>query len=200
MQQPQATPTDSRATGSGLTALLEALEGCKDSTSICENAVAEALSAAELTAAELDRSRCFSPEKYTRNKLARTPDFDVLLICWEPGQETRIHDHSGQRGWVRVLEGAIEEVAYDFSPLDDVEVPEGCSVAACRLHEAGRALVPAGPAVARVDPVRAIHQLRNPLERGERAVTLHVYSKPHDSCMTYDLEQRTSERMELVTD
>ena len=184
----------------GLAQLVSDLAACCEGGTLDGDRVAEVLSGASLTESEMERYRHFRADKYCRNQLARTPDFDVLLLCWEPGQETRVHDHSGQCGWVRVLEGAIEEVAYEMAPLESVEVPEGCSTAACRLRESSRALVPAGPAVARVDPVRAIHKLGNPPERGERTVTLHVYSKPHDSCMTYDLEQRTSERMELVAD
>lgn len=185
---------------SGLDDLLSALEGCVDGRAVDCDRAADALANAVLTEAELGRARHFLADRYSRNRLARTRDFEVLLLCWEPGQETRIHDHSGQSGWVRVLEGAIEETVFDFAPLAEVDVPDGASAAACRLRETERRVVPAGKAVARVDPERAIHRLRNPRERGERAVTLHVYCKPHDSCMTYDLEQRTSERVELVAD
>ena len=38
-----------------------------------------------------------------------------------------------------------------------------------------------------VDPDEPIHQVLNPASFGERAVTLHIYSRPFDTCEIYDL-------------
>lgn len=37
----------------------------------------------------------FSQDFYTRNLILRTDDFELLVLCWEPGQITPIHNHSG---------------------------------------------------------------------------------------------------------
>ena len=42
----------------------------------------------------------------------------------------------------------------------------------------------------------AIHRVSNPFS--ERAVSLHVYSRPYDECLAYDLEAQTSRVMRLV--
>jgi hypothetical protein len=41
-----------------------------------------------------------------------------------------------------------------------------------------------------VDPVEPIHQVLNLPSFSSRAVTLHVYSKPFDTCEVYDLKAR----------
>src|SRR6266851_302412 len=42
----------------------------------------------------------------------------------------------------------------------------------------------------------AIHRVSNPSD--ERAVSLHVYSRPYDLCLAYDLEAQTSREMRLI--
>jgi cysteine dioxygenase len=42
-----------------------------------------------------------------------------------------------------------------------------------------------------VDPLNPVHDVRNCREWGERAVSLHVYSRPFDSCVVYSVEQGT---------
>jgi len=42
-----------------------------------------------------------------------------------------------------------------------------------------------------VDPGEPVHQVLNLAEFGERAVSLHVYSKPFDSCEIYLREKGT---------
>src|SRR5258708_17671924 len=46
---------------------------------------------------------------------------------------------------------------------------------------------PASPTA--VDPLQPVHRVYNPPEFGERAVSLHVYSRPFDRCLVYSQEQ-----------
>ena len=41
-----------------------------------------------------------------------------------------------------------------------------------------------------------IHRVSNPFD--ERAVSLHVYSRPYDLCLAYDPEGQTAREMRLV--
>ena len=43
-----------------------------------------------------------------------------------------------------------------------------------------------------------IHQVVNPHSFGSRAVTLHVYSRPFDTCEIYDLKTKHYEDVKLV--
>ena len=37
----------------------------------------------------------FTADTYARNLACRTPFFELLVLCWRPGQESTIHDHGG---------------------------------------------------------------------------------------------------------
>jgi len=161
-----------------------------------------------LTAAEVDRAIHFADDHYTRHKIFRNDLFDVLFLCWRPGQLTPVHNHNGQMGWVRVLRGRLEETSYrtptgdPAADLSAIEIDDDMVGHGVELTETGRAVVEAGTLVATVDSVRQIHRLGNALEhaRGEDAVSLHLYSRPHDSCLTFDVEARTCRRKTLRYD
>jgi cysteine dioxygenase len=38
--------------------------------------------------------------------------FSLMLLCWNPGKFSPIHDHPSDGCWLRVLEGAVQEVRY----------------------------------------------------------------------------------------
>jgi hypothetical protein len=42
-----------------------------------------------------------------------------------------------------------------------------------------------------------VHKVYNPREFGERAVSLHLYSRPFDSCDVYSEEQHTCGEIKL---
>lgn len=146
-------------------------------------------------------------DKYARYRVHRSPLFELLVLTWLPGQATPIHNHAGNLGWVRLVRGRIAEQGYKLVPST---VAQGLDVAAdvaavrrsVELVATGRAVVTEIGAVATVDRQRAIHRLGNPREHAgdEVAVTLHVYSRPHDVCLVFDQEARTCGRRELVCD
>ena len=45
----------------------------------------------------------WSQESYTRNCIVENEKFELILLCWEPGQKTPIHDHGGEECWVKVI-------------------------------------------------------------------------------------------------
>ena len=161
--------------------------------------VSKLVAATDVDDASLAPFLNFRDGRYTRNLVARSEFFDVIVLCWMPGQRTPIHNHSGQRGWVRVVRGALEEVTYETGPGVGAEA---CALATGGpLTESGRARFAASPAVVTVDEVRAVHRLGNPeAEGGPRAVSLHVYSRPHDSCLTYDADTGAVTRVQLSFD
>jgi hypothetical protein len=48
-----------------------------------------------------------------------------------------------------------------------------------------------------VDPREPVHRVFNPREFHERAVSLHVYSRPFDRCVVYSPEQGTCGEIQL---
>ena len=120
---------------------------------------------------------------YTRNLIDKTPVYELLAICWEVGMRSSIHNHKDQNCWMaapigrltvqnyRVLEEDVANHRCDIVPTDMVEINSTHPVA--------------------VDPLNPVHDVRNPREFGERAVSLHLYSRPFDSCVVYSVEQHT---------
>lgn len=174
-----------------------------DPRTVALEPVADLIAATRVSPDELDARAFFREDRYVRVQLHRDELFEVLLICWGPGQVSRVHNHAGQLGWVRVLRGTLEETTYrpaarDAHALPDPEALDGGASLPFPLEQTGSARVSAGPAVVTVGPARGIHRLGNPLD--VPAVSLHVYSRPHDRCLVYDLEAGTCRAMQLTHD
>ena len=121
----------------------------------------------------------FSPHHYTRNLIVRTDRFELLVLCWEPGQITPIHDHAGSDGWVYCLQGEIEEVRFRcFLSTDET----------ARV-ERGDSLKATVGQMTYINDDIAWHTVAN--QTPERAVSLHLYSGPIDSCQYFDPVTRT---------
>ena len=143
----------------------------------------------------------FRGDTYTRNLVFRDQLFEVMLICWQPGQRTPVHTHNGQLGWMSVERGALAVVDYKWrgcnAPENQNVVGLDCLAGATEL-ELERLQVqecwPGGP-VNSVDKRRTIHQVI--VQGREPAVSIHVYSRPIDSCVAFDLEARRCYRREL---
>jgi cysteine dioxygenase len=112
----------------------------------------------------------FDPRTYARNLVRASEVYELLVICWQAGQASPIHDHQGQRCWMAVLEGTIEETLY--------------------REPAGRGPLIRGPvrcygrgSVAFITDDMGLHEIR-PV--GGPAVSLHLYSRPIRECRIFD--------------
>ena len=57
----------------------------------------------------------WNEKRYTRTCIARTDDFELMLICYEPGQRTSIHDYDTEEAWVHPVEGTIAEERFTLN-------------------------------------------------------------------------------------
>jgi len=123
----------------------------------------------------------FRRSHYTRNLIFRNDLFEVVAIGWEPAQASAIHNHRGQECWMGVPIGRLEVRNYRLLDKDE-------SARTCRLQPSDRyEMDPLHPAA--VDPAEPIHSVHNLPEFGGRALSIHVYSRPFDSCEIYQPEQ-----------
>jgi cysteine dioxygenase len=125
----------------------------------------------------------WNSQHYTRNLIQKTDLYELLAICWDVGMKSSIHNHKDQNCWMaaplgklqvnnyRVLEEDLASQRCDIVPTDTVEITHSNPVA--------------------VDPLNPVHDVRNPREWNQRAVSLHLYSRPFDSCIVYSCEQHT---------
>ena len=143
----------------------------------------------------------FMPTHYTRNLIYRDDTFEVMAVCWSPGQRTVIHTHNGQLGWMSVERGALAVINYKWLGCNAADnqnvVGMDCLAGATELDLDRREVqecFPDGP-VNTVDKVQTIHQVV--VQGKEPVISLHIYSRPIDSCVAFDLEKRTCYRREL---
>ena len=122
----------------------------------------EVLQRMDITREAFENYFTWNDNKYTRNCLARTDKFELMLMCWEEGQETRIHDYGDAMAWVNPICGSLREERYLLSDNGTglvkvsslgVEAEEFSF-----LHKTG------------------IHKYINDYEA--RTVSLHLYVKP----------------------
>jgi len=122
-------------------------------------------------------------QHYTRNLIDKTDFYELITICWEVGQSSSVHNHRGQNCWMAAPIGnlLVENFHVEFQ---DIEAGK-CRLLASNTVE----LTAANPCA--VDPREPVHRVVNPREANQRAVTLHVYSRPFDTCVVYSPEQGT---------
>ena len=96
----------------------------------------------------LDRVR-FDPAQYVRHPVLIWDDWEVMIIGWEAGQVTPVHDHRGVLGGMAMLSGSLLEERFTTSGLapklvDSRVRPEGdlCDIGPTTLH---RLVAPGGP-------------------------------------------------------
>lgn len=126
----------------------------------------------------------FSEDAYQRNLVACNGQFEALLLCFEAGQRTPIHDHAGSACGVKVLEGVATETI--FEPTKD-----GWLYATESSH------LNAGGVVGSVD--MDIHQLSNLQSDSQRLVTLHIYSPPLGEVGNYSITDNSVIQVKAAT-
>lgn len=122
-------------------------------------------------------------QHYTRNLIDKTPLYELMAICWEIGQISSVHNHRDQNCWMAVPIGRLMVENYRVITQD---VEKGC----CQLETVETLEMNVTHPCA-VDPLEPVHRVYNPRKFNQRAVSLHVYSRPFDSCVVYAPEQGT---------
>jgi cysteine dioxygenase len=122
-------------------------------------------------------------QHYTRNLIDKTPLYELVAICWEIGQSSSVHNHREQNCWMAVPIGRLRVENFHV-------VSQSLDEGKCQLDTAETVeMNPRQPCA--VDPLEPVHRVYNPREFNQRAVSLHVYSRPFDTCVVYSQEQGT---------
>ena len=123
----------------------------------------------------------WSDERYTRNLVACTDRFELLILGWGAGQESPIHNHEGRNCWMAVLDGRMEELHYDFpSGPGPMKKLDG------KVFDTGQ--------VAFIRDEIALHLVRG---YGGPGVSMHLYATPFQACNVYSPTTSRVERVQL---
>ena len=124
----------------------------------------------EIPVVEFENFCSWSSEHYTRNCVFENEKFELILLCWEPGQKTPIHDHGGEECWVKAVQGEFEEVIYKLGDNNEL-----------KLIKSG--ISKTNDITYMIDFI-GFHSLQN--ISTERSMSLHLYAKPIKTCNSYD--------------
>jgi len=130
------------------------------------------------------KSYCFYKDnKYARHLVHKEKDFEILIVCWNPGQISPIHGHEGEKCWMRVETGALQISNYNLNSVN----PLSLTMIDVVKGEVGY-----------LDGPAEIHSVENVFN--EPAVSLHIYAKPFAECDIYDLEDGLILKTKLLYD
>lgn len=134
-------------------------------------------------AASLDPYLHYSRSNYTRNLVFKNALFECMVICWEIGQNSRIHNHRDQNCWMSAPIGRL--FVQNFRVED-----RNADAHTCQLFPTDTYVMDsAHPAY--VNPLEPVHSVHNLPEYNQRAASIHIYSRPFDTCEIYLREKGT---------
>ncbi|KAB1065216.1 cysteine dioxygenase [Salibacter halophilus] len=158
--------------------LVEILPSCKG------NDFVELAERIDIPLSDYEKYASWCAEKYTRNCIDRTDDYELLLLCWDEGQDTPIHGHGGEECWVLMVDGHLKEIRIkedDSGNLYDDRTVDMKVGDISYMHDD-----------------MGYHSLHN-IHNG-RSMTLHLYMNPIDRCLVYDDEKEKFEMKDMHYD
>lgn len=168
--------------------LVEGLRSIPDEEFVCDN-VYQFLGQNPVEVDSITRFFHWSDNCYTRNLIYKDDRFELMAICWERGQVSRVHNHSEQRCWMMVPVGKLRGQNFAVEEMD--EARGYCKLIETDTFDLSDCLA------AKVELEEPIHQVLNLPEFNERAVSLHIYSKPYDKCLSYCRDTDTFKEVPL---
>lgn len=168
--------------------LIKGLRGIPDEK-FTVNGVYEFLGANPVDVETLEPFFFWSDKFYTRNLIYKDERFEMMTLCWDKGQCSRVHNHADQMCWMTVPVGTLR--GQNFREIESDESKNFCRLEKTDQFDLSDCLA------AKVELEEPIHQILNLPEFNERAVSLHIYSKPFDKCISYCCETNTFKQVPL---
>ncbi len=168
--------------------IIDGLRTFSDDEFSCEN-VYEYLSETPVDVDSISPYFFWSPSFYTRNLIFKDQRFEVMAVCWESGQISRVHNHSEQKCWMTVPIGRLR--GQNFAVAEIHESRGHCKLVETDAFELSDCLT------AKVELEEPVHQILNLAEFDQRAVSIHIYSKPFDRCLSYCRDTDTIKEVPL---
>ncbi|HKE01707.1 MAG TPA: cysteine dioxygenase family protein [Planctomycetota bacterium] len=173
---------------------------------ITTGSVLDLLADVQVDAGSVKRYAAWVDDRHARHLVHRDDLFEVLLLCWRPGNRTPVHTHNGQLGWATIVRGGLAVTDYEWhgcnKPENQNVVGIDCVAGATQIDLRAKPTVRAtvGGPVATVSKTQTIHQIECPPDVGELTASIHIYSRPIDSCVMFDLVHQRCARRDLKYD
>jgi len=138
----------------------------------------------------------FDRYRYTRNLVdAGNDKFNLMILCWNEGQSSTIHDHADSHCFMKVLKGGLREIKYNWPDansgsdiistlepkcIGNYQNDEECEK---ELQEISRSEMNTNEVFYINDNI-GLHRVENS-SNTDVAVSLHLYCPPFDSCSIF---------------
>src|SRR5215470_7565819 len=119
----------------------------------------------------------FTDDRYARNLVYKCENFECLVLCWQPGQRSPIHDHANSICTVYTVEGVLS--------ADNYRKTAGGHLRADYSEDFN-------PGSVLSIQTTEIHQVSN-LQDSSDLVSLHFYLSPLENNFVYSVMQPTFE-------
>jgi cysteine dioxygenase len=126
-----------------------------------------------LSTDEVNKYTFWDGEKpYTRNLIhTDNKNYTLLMLCWNSGRESSIHDHPCEGCFIKTLRGCIRETRYEMLPeVDQIRKSQ------VKFFNEGQ--------VSYMHDSIGLHKIGNPC-KDIGSVTLHLYTPPFKSCRVW---------------
>ncbi|MFT6167720.1 MAG: cysteine dioxygenase [Vicingaceae bacterium] len=137
----------------------------------------EIMQSIDIPIREFEKYYSWKKDGYSRNCLIKTNDFELLLICYEKGQETPIHDFDSNQAWIHTLQGSLIEERFRVSENGN------------KLEQLSSMTI--SPNDYSFMSKVGIHRYKNVYEA--RTVSLNLYCKPIEHWTEYDNNAKAKE-------
>lgn len=154
-----------------LTKLVEVLQ--RDYSVMTPARMQDILDRLFITAGEVEPHALFSAKRYARNLVYKDRHFEIMIMCWNAGQRSSIHDHAGSLGGIKLLQGELTECLFGRAANGMIK----------SLNSADYAIEET-----RVEETSLIHQISNLQADNAKTVSVHVYLPPLVRMNVYSLE------------
>ncbi|EMT67524.1 RmlC-like cupin domain-containing protein [Fusarium oxysporum II5] len=129
------------------------------------------------------------PEKnYTRNAIVNiNHKANILLLVWNPGKGSPIHDHANAHCILKVLAGELTETIYNMPEKGCEDCP--LSIKSANTHQADQ--------VTYISDDIGLHRVHNP-HPTQVAVSLHIYTPPNAADIGYNIFDESTGRASFM--
>ncbi|MFC4075315.1 cysteine dioxygenase [Salinithrix halophila] len=129
---------------------------------------------------DIEPYRHFETSSYGRNLIYGCSQFEMILICWKPEQESAIHDHDQSDCIMRCISGKLEETRYIQTSCEDGSASE--------IKQVNSKIVREGD-VTYINNDIGLHKIRN-INEGV-SFALHVYFPGIRKCHIFNTEDNS---------
>lgn len=144
-------------------------------------------------------------KNYTRNLVddGNGKYFNLMILCWNEGKSSPIHDHAGAHCIMKVLDGKLTETQYDW-PSNPSPPCSGSSMSDSDSDESGQTVPSSKRMTVKCETTLSrneatyihdkigLHRVSNKTDKP--AISLHLYTPAYETCKTFDETNGTCHR------